>query len=159
MQFLLRERAAAFRPSVQILRLTDPRRDLIKAQRIDLEGRDLSYLEFLGRDLIDVSFRNADLRNTRFHCCELQESHFEGAHLFGTRFEALDKEALRKAAFGGLEHFNHVFIEDREIDEPDVMSDWVNSMTGVTAPVQACNRTSIESSVSQVRRCEWNCEA
>lgn len=120
----------AFANLLQILLLADPQRDLIKAKGISLEGRDLSFVRIEDRDLRDVSLRNCDLNHTTFRQCDLRGAHFEGAFLTGTSFDQLPDQGLAQATFGPLQHFNFIFVDGREIDQPERAADWVREVTG-----------------------------
>jgi hypothetical protein len=114
---------------LQVLLLADPRRDLVKAQRFGLEGRDLSYVQFLDRDLENVSFRNCNLRGAWFTRCNLKKAHFEGAYFVGTRFSDLEETALENAGFGDLEHWQYIFIDNRKIESLDDAARWIMRAT------------------------------
>lgn len=129
----------AFANLLQILLLADPQRDLIKAKAISLEGRDLSFVRIEDRDLQDVSFRNCDLNHTTFRECDLRSAHFEGAFLTGTAFERVPEQGLAQATFGPLQHFSFVFVDGKEIDQPEKATDWIREVTGRTdAMPQPC---------------------
>lgn len=72
----------AFANLLQLLLLATPARDVIKANRIVLEGRDLGYVEFKGKDLREISFRNCDLSSATFNACDLHNTSFEGGKPF-----------------------------------------------------------------------------
>lgn len=120
----------AFANLLQILLLADPQRDLISAKAISLEGRDLSFVRIEERDLTGVSFRNCDLNHTTFRLCDLRGAHFEGAFLTGTSFECTPEQGLAGATFGPLQHFGFIFVDGKEIDQPDRAAEWVRQVTG-----------------------------
>jgi hypothetical protein len=97
---------------------------------IVLEGRDLSGLSFLSIDASNISFRHSNLTDTSFRECKLENAGFEGACLVGTRFDKLDPNALRGSHFGGIEHFEYIYVNSRTIDDRDAMRVWMAEQTG-----------------------------
>lgn len=118
-----------FASLLQVLLLADPRRDLVGVQRIILEGRDLSYVQFKDRDLAGVSFRNCKLNGTLFVNCDLRGSHFEGAYLVGTNFLDLEETALHSATFGNLERCQYLVVDNRKIASSNEAAEWVRKVT------------------------------
>jgi hypothetical protein len=98
---------------------------------IVLEGRDLSGLSFLSIDASNVSFRHSNLTDTSFLECRFENAAFEGSRLVGTRFDKLDSNALRRAQFGGIEHFEYIYVGPRTIDDRDAMKAWLTEQTGL----------------------------
>jgi hypothetical protein len=120
----------AFANLLQLLLLATPARDVIKANRIVLEGRDLGYVEFKGKDLREISFRNCDLSSATFNACDLHNTSFEGANLSGTRFEHLSDGALTGARFGRLERFEVIYVGTQRMDELPKAIEWAQKATG-----------------------------
>lgn len=116
---------------LQLFLLSTPARDVIKANVIELDGKNLRYVQFRDKDLKEVSFRNCDLSNASFKACDLQKALFEGAILSGTKFEQLSEEALREARFGNLERFESIYVEKKRIEEHNKMIEWVQRTTGL----------------------------
>jgi hypothetical protein len=98
---------------------------------IVLEGRDLSGLSFLSIDASNVSFRHSNLTDTSFLECRFENAAFEGSRLVGTRFDKLDPNALRRAQFGGIEHFEYIYVGPRTIGDRDAMKAWLTEQTGL----------------------------
>ena len=98
---------------------------------IVLEGRDLSGLSFSALNASNVSFRHSNLTDTSFQECRFENAAFEGARLVGTRFDKLDPNALRRAQFGGFEHFEYIYVGSRTIDDRDAMKVWIAEQTGL----------------------------
>jgi len=97
---------------------------------IVLEGRDLSGLSFLWIDASNISFRHSNLTDTSFRECRLENVGFEGAYFIGTRFDKLDPNSLRGSHFGGIEHFEYIYVNSRTIDDRDAMRAWMAEQTG-----------------------------
>lgn len=127
----------SFANFLEILLLADPAVDAIKKYGINLEGRDLSYVEFIKRNLSDLSFSKCNLSDTLFRDCILQEARFGGAHLVGTRFEEMEKGALKGAQFGKtLDQFQVIFVGKRRIDDLHRMIEWIQDETGIKGEIQ-----------------------
>jgi hypothetical protein len=120
----------AFANFFQLILLSSNNRDVVKANDINLEGRDLSHVQFVYKDLKGVSFRNCNLSNTIFRSCDLREALFEGALLSGTRFEHLSEKELAGARFGDLGQFEFIFWDRTSIDDFKSMIEWVRKTTG-----------------------------
>jgi hypothetical protein len=125
----------AFVNLLQLLLLSTPLRDVIRGNKIELEGRDLRYVQFRDKDLQGVSFRNCDLSNATFKTCDLQNAMFECTVLSGTKFEQLSEEALRGARFGKLERFEFIYVGRQTIDDFRKMVDWLQSKSSLSEKV------------------------
>jgi len=120
----------AFANLLQLILLSSPNRDVIKANNINLEGMDLSHVQFMYKDLKGTSLRNCDLSNTIFKACDLRDCLFEGAQLLGTRFEQISEKELIGARFGDLKQFEFIFWNKASIDDFKSMIDWITKRTG-----------------------------
>jgi len=116
---------------LQLLLLAVPRKDVIKANGISLETRDLSHVKFLNKDLSGVSLRRCNLAGTVFRACEMQNACLEGANLSGTRFEDLSGGALKGTRFGAFDRFDCIYVGKHRIDEREAMKAWIKQATGV----------------------------
>jgi len=119
----------SFANLLQLLLLSSPARDVVKANGVALDGRNVKNVQFRAKDLSAVSFRNCDLSNVVFNACDLQGTQFEGAQLAGTRFEQLADDALKDARFGNLGRFEFVYVGKRRIDNRKDMTDWLRKVT------------------------------
>lgn len=120
----------SFANLLQLLLLASPSRNLIKANRIDLESKDLRYLKFTNLDLSGLSFRNSDLSNVLFKSCNMQNAFLEGAHFSGTSFEDLPDGALQGARFGNLERLDFLYVGRQRIDTVKKAAEWLQQATG-----------------------------
>ena len=120
-----------FRNLVQIIINTDGGINILRDNKLILEGKRLHGIYFNGLDLSGVSFRGADLSNATFNNCNLHGALFEGSMLRKTRFEKMTAKALHSAKFGDCEHFESVFIDGQVIEDLDKFRKSVLAQTGV----------------------------
>jgi len=126
----------SFANFLEILLLADPAMDVITKYGINLERRDLSYVEFVNRNLNGLSLTKCNLSDTLFRNCTLQDSRFGGAHFVGTRFENMGKGALQGAQFGKtLDQFQVVFVGKRRVDDLHQMIKWIHEETGIKSEI------------------------
>ncbi len=126
----------AFSNLLQLLLLSNPARDIIRKNKIDLEGKDLRYVKFISTDLHNISLRNCNLSSTVFNGCDMQNTLFEGAIFCGTRFEQLCEEFLKGARFGNLDRFDFIYVGKQKIDDLRKMMEWLQKATGVSQKIK-----------------------
>jgi len=120
----------SFTRILELLLMADPSSNILSDNQITLEGRNLNHVKFVSRNLKGFSFRNCDISNSLFDNCSLQKTLFESTRLDGTQFKNLPKDALRKARFGELKRFEHVYCDNKRIDNRNKFSSWLKSRTG-----------------------------
>ncbi len=119
----------AFANLLQLLLFSSSERNVIQNNKINLENRDLSHVQFSFKDLRGLSFRNCNLSNTVFKNCDLRDCLFEGAQLAGTKFEQISGKELNGAYFGDLRQFEFIFWNKNRIDEFKKMKEWIGKNT------------------------------